>query len=311
MRPDRLSLVRLVAALLVIVAVWIADAGARADGSEGDPGSNVFVESRSGPNGPMVLVTGADGSTVDLGAAMPAWLRACTWRTVSAAEAAAAATAGTGESPPAELSTDAEAEPWAILFCAPGPEAIARQSGVALNGVLGAWPLGERPPRVVVDWIVARAIAGLEIPVLPVASAPAGTEAAPMITGLPAWFWVDEAGWQPVHTTASEVFGVAVTVTAEPVDLWVGNRSGWQACGARGQPFRPGQPDRRSRCTLTYLHSSASGPQAAAARIRWRVSYACSAHCGRAAMADVVVATNRAVLVGEVQVLSAGSATPS
>ncbi|NNE72876.1 MAG: hypothetical protein HKN26_04365 [Acidimicrobiales bacterium] len=299
------------AALLVIVAVWIADAGARADGSEGDPGSNVFVESRSGPNGSMVLVTGKDGSTVDLGASMPAWLRACTWRTVSAAEAAAAATAGTGESaPPADLSTDAMAEPWAIVFCGPGPEAIARQSGVALNGVLGAWALGDRPPQLVVDWIVARTVAELEIPVLPVASAPAGTASAPMITGLPTWFWVDEAVWQPVQVNAPEVFGVVVTVTAEPVGLRVSNQSAWRPCGAGGQPFRPGQPDHVSRCTLSYEHSSARAPQAAAARIRWRVSYACSAHCGRAALADVVVATTGAVVVGEVQVLSAGSATP-
>jgi hypothetical protein len=167
-------------------------------------------------------------------------------------------------------------EQWAVVFCPASPEARAANPGVVFTGILEAWPVGGPPPQVVLDWLIARAYASVEVPVQVGRAAPAGDEEAPFIAQLPTWLWVDPLVWVPRSATTPPVFGVTATVTATPVNVAFEGADGERVdCGANTGPsydFDLDEDEQSSDCTLTYRHSSSIGDWTLSSTITWEVT---------------------------------------
>ncbi len=299
-----------IASGLAVLAVLGPSAPASAGAGDGE--GNVFITAGNGPSGPEVFVTGVEGTTSVIGAEMPAWLRQCTWRTFTRIDIDATYAQYTGASPRSAdeylAAGESPDEEWAAVLCNPGSGAIGVNPGVILTGILDAWPLGTQPPQIILDWIIARSYAAVEIPVPAAQTAPFGDDAAPMIAQLATWGWIEADVWQPVSATPAPVFGVTATATATPYDLVFQGSDGQVVnCGANGGPaydFTRSDDNQSSDCTLTFEHSSAVADHEVRATIRWSVAYVCSQYCGSGTLPDYVITSVRSVRVAELQAIA-------
>ncbi|MCP5035403.1 MAG: hypothetical protein GY939_26690 [Actinomycetia bacterium] len=197
-----------------------------------------------------------------------------------------------------------EGEPdqeWSVVFCGSGVDT----GGALPTGVLSAWRIGDRPPQVVLDWLVDYAYASVEIPAQVGWSAPFGDEVAPVITQLPTWLWIEPAVWGPRSATTPPVFGITATVTITPVNVSFEGADGEVVdCGPNLGPvydFNQSEEAQHSDCTLTYHHSSAVGDWSLVSTITWEVTYTCSAFCGPGTREPFTVVNTRDVRVAELQ----------
>jgi len=195
-----------------------------------------------------------------------------------------------------------------IVLCnfPPGVEGV--NPGVVFNGVLEVFEVGEIPPQIILDWIVARAIASVPIPVQVGQSAPFGDEVAPMITQLPSYLWVDEAVWQPVSATPPAVFGATATATATPYRVeFFGPEGEYVDCGENTGPvydFSIPEAAQSSDCAVTFRHSSSVGEFELVSKIYWEVSWVCTAFCGAGTLDAPFTTTRiRTVRVAELQAI--------
>jgi hypothetical protein len=294
MRPERVIGGLAVVAWLVLP--FLATNPATADDFDG-ASTNVFVQPTTDEDGASVELVGVDaagGSVTGPGA--PAWLRACTWREWTRLEMSVyLAQFGAGSAPTGEDLRRSGADPdeaWGAVFCNVGPEAQGLNPSILLTGLLSTWPLSEGVPRIVLDYLIARAYASIELPVQVGDAAPMGDEQAPMITQLPTWLWIDPAVWQPVSATTPSVFGVTATVTATPARVVFEGGDEVVDCGPNLGPaydFNRDEEDQHSDCTLTYRHSSAVGDWTLSSTIWWEVGYSCSAGCGTGQLPPFVI----------------------
>ena len=185
--------------------------------------------------------------------------------------------------------------------------AVGVSPSLLLSGVLAAWRLGDPPPQVFMDWLVAMAYASVELPVQVGDSAPVGDEKAPMITQLSSWLWISDQVWVPRTATTAPVFGVTATVTATPKRVWFeGANHDWVDCEANtGRPYNFSLKDsqQHSNCTLTYHHSRAVGEWSLSSTIEWEATFTCSSGCAPGQLPDYVVTNTRPVRVAEIQAL--------
>lgn len=254
----------------------------------------------------------APGEAVGLG--LPTWLLACRYDTMTSFEIAAYFGQITSGPPILEAWEEAGLDPDIenyIVFCSPGPEAQAANPGIVLSGVLDFWEVGDPFPGVIQDWLIARSIASVNIPIQVGQSAPFGGVDAPMITQLPTWLWVDDAIWQPVSATPAPVFGVSVTATATPYEArYDGDGDEPVLCGENsGGPynFSLADSDQSSICTVTYRHSSSVGDYVLRSEVFWRITWACSSVCGSGVLeAPFVAERTRVVVVAELQAIAIG-----
>lgn len=120
---------------------------------------------------------------------------------------------------------------------------------------------GNVPPAVVLAGSLARtAVNRLQLPSPQVGHSPAGQA----LVGLPTWFWVDSALWQPLRqrTSAGPVWA---EVTATPVSTsWdPGDGSSPFTCGGPGRAYdrSRSESEQSTDCSYTYGRSSADQPQ--------------------------------------------------
>ncbi len=311
--------------LLAATAIWIAAAllplsAAAQTGEDRESStstSRISAEPSAGDGTVTVPLTGQTSLSSVTGPGLPEWLRKCTWDVYTRFEVDAYYSQYTGGNPayedyePAGLDPDEE---FNIIFCSPGPEASGVTPGIIISGVLDYFPVGGTPPQIILDWLVARSVASVEIPVQFGQAAPIGDVDAPMITQLPTWLWIEDDLWQPVSVTPSPVFGVTATATATPfrVDFF-GEDGEHVNCGNNTGPaynFDLTEEQQHSDCTLTYNNSSAVGDYTLTSTIYWQVDWACSAYCGSGTLANPMsITTTRDVRVAELQavITSTGS----
>lgn len=261
---------------------------------------------RTGPNTVEVsLEGGIEGQTIT-GPGAPEWLQACRYEVLSGPAVADVLNIVTGSTPNSSRPADPDDE-WGALFCPGSPQAVAVTPNVALTGLLAAWAIGDAPPQIVLDVLIARSRAAIELPLQVGQGAPFGDVDAPLITQLPTWLWIEPAVWSPRSATPPAVFGVAVTATATPTNVTFANDAGDVVdCGANSGPaydFSRSDDDQSSDCVLTYRHSSAVGEHTLTTTITWDVTYACTAFCGSGALPGFTITTTRPVRVAEMQAL--------
>lgn len=259
-----------------------------------------------------IEIVGADGVVTVIGGELPEWMRSCRWEVLTLMEVDehfARFFGGGGETREdyLEAGRDPDAQ-WNVVFCAPTSEAAEISPAVLLTGVLEAFEVGEAPPQIILDWIVARAIAAVPIPVQVGQSAPFGDEAAPMITQLPAYLWVDEAVWLPVSATPPPVFGATATATATPYRVeFFGPDDEYVDCGENTGPvydFSVPEEAQSSDCTITFRHSSSVGEFELVSKIYWEITWACTAFCGAGTLdAPFTTTRTRTVRVAELQAI--------
>ena len=137
-------------------------------------------------------------------------------------------------------------------------------------------------------------------------SPPAGSE---QLVRLPTWLWVDPAGWQSQHATAS-VPGVSVTANAAPTSVtWTLGDGTTLTCRGPGTAFPAGvdptaaSPD----CGHTYTNTSAGQPGGTftvTATVTWAITWAGGGQAGTLpalqtqATTTLRVVQSRAVIVG-------------
>lgn len=278
----------------------------------GDGRTNVLVDAQSGPNGPEIVITGVQGQTSVVGPGMPEWMRQCRWEQMSRLDydIYSAQRLPVGEVPTAEeyveLGLDPD-EPWGVVFCSTSdPDVLAYNPGIVFTGVLDAWPITETPPQFILDWIVARAYASVEIPLPTGDSAPYGDSDAPMITQFETWLWIDSGVWQPVSATPPAVFGTTATVTATPYQVIFAGDGERIDCGDNAGAiynFAVAEDAQSTICGLTYRHSSSVGSYSLATTIKWEVNWVCNQFCGSGSLPDYVMTTSRPVIVAELQAI--------
>ena len=235
----------------------------------------------------------------------PAWLLACTWRHWTLFEKEAHYSKYTGAYFSADDLIDPEAV-WVVIMCSPSDDSVAFQPAVLVTGVLATWPVGDPPPQVVLDWLVARTVASLQLPLQVGQSAPPGDQDAPMITQLPIWLWVDPTVWAPLDVTSPSVFGITVTVTANPTNVTFTTADEILDCGPNlGPAYNFNLPDnaQQSDCTLIFKHSSTVGDWELTSAITWELSYTCSVPCGVVPLPDLIISNTRDVRVAELQAI--------
>ncbi len=309
MRPRNIR--RSVAAVLLAATIAGGTTTPAAAGNEGADG-DVSVAGHLGAGGPEVTLTGVQSDTTVTGPGLPEWMGACRWEEMTLLEyetyvykkypilgpPTAAGLVESGKDPD---------QSWAVVTCDRFDEAVlAHRPEIAFTGVLDAWPISDTPPQFVLDWMVARSRASIDIPVTTGVAAPHGGPDAPMITQFDTWLWVDDSIWQPVSVTPSAVFGTTVTVTAEPYSVVFEGDGEFVDCGdniGAVYDFDRAEHDQSTRCALTYRHSSAVGTYTLSATIKWRVTYECSRYCGSGSLPDFVMTASRPVRVAELQAI--------
>ncbi len=257
-------------------------------------------------------IIGEDGVVPVIGGRLPDWMRRCRWEVMTLMEVDRYFSQfygggdGTREEY-IEVGLDPDAR-WNVVFCAPTAEAKGISPEIILTGVLEVFEVGAVPPQIILDWIVARAIAEVPIPVQVGQSAPFGDAVAPMIAQLPAHLWVDETVWQPVSATPPPVFGTTATATATPYRVeFFGPDGEWVDCGNNtGPAYDFSLPDeaQSSVCTITYRHSSSVGEFELVSKIYWEITWACTAFCGTGTLdAPFTTTRTRTVRVAELQAI--------
>ncbi len=256
----------------------------------------------------MQLTATQAGESVT-GPGAPSWLSKCSWNDMTKREVDARYREHTGikartDSEYAEIGIDPD-EDWVFVVCRQDADVLAAAPIVGITGILGAWAVGERPPQQVLDWLIARTRASVDIPVQIGDSAPAGTTDVPWITQLDTWLWIDDTVWQPRSATSPSLFGTTVTVTATPVQVEFEDDDGHSVdCGDNtGTPFDPDRPDQTTDCFLTPEHSSRTGDRTLTSRITWDVAYTCNQYCGSGPLPSFVVENTRPVVTNEYLVI--------
>jgi hypothetical protein len=191
----------------------------------------------------------------------------------------------------------------------PGPGAWYMQTCVGSTTGLGlgqlVWVPGPAPVPPVVVAQQAAAQLGLASPRI-ATSPPVGSQ---QLVRLPTWLWVDPAGWQPQHATAS-VPGVSVTANAAPTTVtWTLGDGTSLTCRGPGTVYHTGtdptaaSPD----CGHTYTHTSTGQPGGAftvTATVTWAITWAGGGQTGTLpalqtqATTTLQVVESRAVIVG-------------
>jgi hypothetical protein len=243
------------------------------------------------------------------GPGAPSWLSKCSWNGMTKREVDARYRDYTGikartDSEYADIGVDPD-EDWVFVACRKDTDVLAAQPIVGVTGILGAWAVGERPPQRVLDWLIARTRASVDIPVQIGDSAPAGTPDVPWITQLDTWLWIDEAVWQPRSATSPSLFGTTVTVTATPTKVEFEDDDGHAVdCGDNtGTPFDPDRSDQTTDCYLTPEHSSRTGDRTLTSRISWDITYTCNQYCGTGTLPSFVIENTRPVTTNEYLVI--------
>lgn len=286
-----------------------SDAGpVQGGGNDGQSSNPVFTPdaSQSGGNTVDVALTGElrNAQQVIAAPGVLEWLLDCTAQTFDSEE---------GPRVAALVSSSAAAveDPgngWIGLFCAGRRGLFADGDIGATEEIIGVWPIGTRPPQVVLDVLIAQARASLELPLHIGQAAPFGDTNAPLITQLPTWLWIDPAVWAPRSASTPPVFDVFVTATATPVNVTFANDAGDALnCGANTGPaynFALDDSQQHSPCTLTYKHSTAVGAHSLTTTLTWDVTYACSAFCGTGTLPGFTITTTRNVRVAELQAIA-------
>ncbi len=300
MRSGGVVVAKLILAVGLLVGVAAVPAQAMVDDREGTP----FTDGNSA--GYELRGVRGIGETIR-GPGLPAWLRACNWDEWTRLEKDAYYSSFTGGNPTREDIEDAGEDPdeiWYVVFCAPSAEAIGVGPQVILTGILETWPGTDAPPQIILDWLIAYGYALVEIPVQFNTTSPVGDTAAPMITQLPTWLWIDPVVWSTRSATTPPVFGVTATVTAEPYRVEFRNsEGGYIDCGANeGAVYNYGLPggSQSTSCSLTYRDASSVANQEIESTVYWEVTYACSAWCGSGTLPDFEILTSREVRVAEV-----------
>ena len=158
---------------------------------------------------------------------------------------------------------------WALLTCFGGTSRSAPQAGLVSNAA-GA-------PQVSPRQLLQQALGELRVPYLgPATAPPRGKDG---LVGLPEWFWIPAADWQPSTVTvrAGPVWAI---VTASPSGLTFDPGGGLAPVSCEGpgtayDPSRPAQAQRTS-CSYTYEQPSFGQPGNAyqpSVTVAWRISW--------------------------------------
>jgi hypothetical protein len=296
--------------LIAVLSLLLALAALTEPASAGrdDVAGEVLISSCS-VEYPCVVLTGEAGEEpVGGGSVLPDWMLECSWVRMGAweflayAEANAILPVADNVSGPDEYPTPEAAA--AALYAATGatdddtiiavlcPHSDMFDAGIFRGGpIYERWIEGEPPPQNVLDLIIARAQAA--------------------ITQLDTWLWIDPAVWQPLAATPEPIFGIAATVTATPhrVTFHRGGTDGpaeteGSAIDCNNNTGAAWTPDAETTsCSLTWHHTSATGPQTLTATIHWHATWQCTASCGTGTLPDYITQTTRTVTVAELQTL--------
>lgn len=304
-------LTSIVLALVAIAAFPAPAYGGPADGDNAGEAVDL-IEPYIEDGELKIEIVGADGVVTVIGGSLPEWMRVCRWEVMTAYDRAVYLYQFSNHEPlPYDEWAEAGLDPdelWNMVFCPPTPEIRQINGVVVFTGVLESFPVGGTPPQIIQDWIVAQAIASVPIPVQVGQSAPFGDDAAPMITQLPSWLWVDDAVWQPVSATPPPVFGTTATATATPYRVeFFGHDGEYVDCGPNlGPVYDFGVPEdaQSSDCTITFRHSSSVGEFELVSKIYWEITWVCTQFCGAGTLdATFTTTRTRAVRVAELQAL--------
>jgi hypothetical protein len=166
---------------------------------------------------------------------------------------------------------------WAFMDCVGGRTAEGGPQAVLVNNVTGA-------PSVSPQDLLAEALSELQIPILPVRTAP--PRGRDGLVGLPEWFWIPADRWHARSVTV-QVGSVWATAVAAPVSLVFDPGAGLTpvSCAGPGTAYDPARSAsaQHTDCSYTYAEPSAGQPGAAfraAVIVAWRVSWTGSGGSG-------------------------------
>ena len=242
------------------------------------------------------------------GPGVPAWLRECGHDSWTLLEKEAYYASFLGGEPTADSIRgrgDDPDETWLVVFCAPHADAVGVSPQIILTGVLATWALGDPLPAIFIDWLIAYGYALVEIPLQVGSSSPEGDNAAPLITQLDTWLWIDSSVWGTRSATTPAVFGVTATVTAEPYSVVFQTSEGdyidcFDNIGSEYDYSRPAS-SQSTDCSVVFRDASSVADQTLTSTVRWEVTYVCSsAACPSGTLPDFVITTTRDVRVAEI-----------
>lgn len=172
------------------------------------------------------------------------------------------------------------------------------------------YPVGDPPPAVVIDDMIADAYARTPVVAFNPRSSPDGDDAIPLVTQMLTFLWVDDAHWVPVSATAS-IPGFSVTTTATPVEsTWVGGQDPPAVTCDQGTPYVfgiGGDDAQDQRCTTVFERSSAVADHRLELTVRWDVAYTCSIPVCGGSLPPLFTTSIRPVTVAEIQAIETAS----
>ncbi len=299
--------------LVVLIALMAVPRPASADGEDGSS-SNTLLETYAANRKYEATLTSAQEVAMVKGPGAPAWLRACSWdddvtnydvylyfhNYITNADPLT----------PTEFATNGEDpdEQWAIIYCPATPTSLTAAPQIGYTGAYAAWAVGGPPPQLVLDLLIARAYASVELPTTTGTSSPPGDTTIPMITQLPTWLWIDNTTWNANYTaTTPPLYGTTATVTATPVNVTFEADNQTIDCGPNtGTPYdlTKDEDDQTTNCSLTYNHASVPADHYLQATITWTATYTCNQYCGTGTLPNYTITTRRPVTVEQWQVVN-------
>ncbi len=250
------------------------------------------------------------------GPGTPTWLRECRWDAYTVHYVTSflwePASNGGNQTPPTEDELRAQGidpdEPWTLVTCPSTPESIAAAPQIQFRNVLATWRIGERPPQLMLDYLIARAYASVELPTTTGTSSPPGDTTIPMITQLPTWLWVSDTTWNANYTaTTPPLYGTTATVTATPINVtFEADNQTIDCANNTGTPYdlTKDEDDQTTNCSLTYNHASVPADHYLQATITWTATYTCNQYCGTGTLPNYTITTRRPVTVEQRQVIN-------
>jgi hypothetical protein len=166
---------------------------------------------------------------------------------------------------------------WALMQCLGGRTVDNEPQAILIDVVTGR-------PAVSPRQLLTQALSELQIPVLPVSTAP--PRGRDGLVGLPEWFWVPAADWQ-THSVTVRAGPVWATATAAPAGLAFepGAGLGQVSCAGPGTAYDPAEPasGQHTDCSYTYDQPSVAQPgdaYHATLTVTWRLTWAGSGGAG-------------------------------
>lgn len=166
---------------------------------------------------------------------------------------------------------------WALLECQGGKTVDNEPQAVLVDVATGN-------PAVTPRQLLVQALSQLQIPVIPAATAPPRGKDG--LVGLPEWFWIPAADWQPRSVTV-RAGPVWATATAAPVGITFDPGAGLEpmSCTGPSTAYDPAKPasGQHTDCSYTYAQPSAGQPgnaYQATLIVTWRVSWTGSGGTG-------------------------------